>query len=201
MKELVTIIERLKAPKDKTNTFGGYKYRSCESILESVKPIVAELGCVLNLSDEVVAVGEANYIKATALLILPSGEKMQSQGWAREDFGKKGMDAPQMTGTASSYARKYALNGLFCIDDTKDADTDEYAKENARRMQIKGVPQTPPTKKDTRKVLTLADVQAKEEKFLEWLRGRCEKARQVEGVLNEYYKVDTEVVDYLREKF
>lgn len=201
MKELATIIERLKVPKDKENTFGKYKYRSCESILESVKPIVAEQGCVLNLSDDIVSIDGVHYVKATATIILPSGDRFHSQGFAREDFDKKGMDAPQMTGTASSYARKYALNGLFCIDDTKDADTDEYAKENARRMQIKGVPQTPPTKKDTRKVLTLADVQAKEEKFLEWLRGRCEKARQVEGVLNEYYKVDTEVVDYLREKF
>lgn len=191
MKELVTIIERLKAPKDKENTFGKYKYRSCESILESVKPIVAEQGCVLNLSDDIVSIDGVHYVKATATIILPSGDRFHSQGFAREDFDKKGMDAPQMTGTASSYARKYALNGLFCIDDTKDADTDEYARENARRMQIK----------DTRKVLTLADVQAKEEKFLEWLRGRCEKARQVEGVLNEYYKVDTEVVDYLREKF
>lgn len=196
MKDLIVIIERLKAPKDLFNTFGKYKYRSCESILEAVKPILAEMGCLLNLSDSVVCIGNANYVRATATFISSSGEKMFSDGYAREDFDKKGMDAPQMTGTASSYARKYALNGLFCIDDTKDADTDEYG-----RMQIKGVPQTPPVKKDTRKVLTLADVQAKEEKFLEWLRGRCEKARQVEGVLNEYYKVDTEVVDYLREQF
>lgn len=200
MKELVTIISRLKAPKDKTNTFGKYNYRSCESILESVKPIIAELGCVLNISDDIVSIDGVHYVKATATIILPSGERFHSQAFAREDFEKKGMDAPQMTGTASSYARKYALNGLFCIDDTKDADTDEYARETAQRAQIKGVPDTPP-KKDTRKVLSMADVQAKEEAILVWLRGRCKKVHQVEDTLNEYYLVDNGVVEYLKERF
>lgn len=133
----MTIIERLsgiqaelKAPKDKTNTFGGYKYRSCESILESVKPLLKKYGAVLLLSDEVVEIGGRVYVKATATLH-DGDNAMTSQAFAREPETKKGMDDSQITGTASSYARKYALNGLFAIDDTKDADTNEYAKETA----------------------------------------------------------------------
>lgn len=143
MKDLLDIIQKLKAPKDLNNTFGNYKYRSCESILEAVKPLLAEKGCVLNLSDRVESIGNANYVRATATFVSSSGEKMFSDGYAREDINKKGMDAPQMTGTASSYARKYALNGLFCIDDTKDADTDEYSKENTKRAG-QGAPETTP---------------------------------------------------------
>ena len=113
MKDLKDIIEKLRAPKDLYNKFGQYKYRSCESILEAVKPLLAERGCLLNLSDCVVCIGGANYVRAEATFISSTGEKMNADGWAREDMDKKGMDAPQMTGTASSYARKYALNGFF----------------------------------------------------------------------------------------
>ena len=135
MKDLKDIIEKLRAPKDLYNKFGQYKYRSCESILEAVKPLLAERGCLLNLSDCVVCIGGANYVRAEATFISSTGEKMNADGWAREDMDKKGMDAPQMTGTASSYARKYALNGLFCIDDAKDPDTDEYRNEKTARKQ------------------------------------------------------------------
>lgn len=122
MKQLQQIQQQLKAPKGQYNTFGKYKYRSCEDILESVKPILAAADCTLTLSDEIICLGERFYIKATATLTNSSGEAVSTTAFAREEETKKGMDASQITGTASSYARKYALNGLFCIDDTKDAD-------------------------------------------------------------------------------
>lgn len=132
--KLVAIQAQLKAPKDKMNSFGGYKYRSCESILEAVKPLLQAQGCTLTISDEIVESGNRIYVKAKATL--SDGESECSTfGFAREPESKKGMDEPQVTGTASSYARKYALNGLFAIDDTKDADTDEYARETGKQAQ------------------------------------------------------------------
>lgn len=123
---------KLKAPKNQRNSFGNYNYRSCEDILEAVKPILNEAGLVLNLSDEVVFVGERYYVKATATIFdTESDNLLVSTAYAREADTKKGMDDSQITGTASSYARKYALNGLMNIDDTKDADTDEH--ENTKR--------------------------------------------------------------------
>lgn len=129
MKELIEIQKKLKAPKGQYNSFGKYKYRSAEDILEAVKPLCHEKNCTLTLSDEMVNIGERYYIKATAK-ITNGTEDVVVSAYAREDETKKGMDGSQITGTASSYARKYALNGLFCIDDTKDADTDEYKRQN-----------------------------------------------------------------------
>jgi hypothetical protein len=125
------IQKALKAPKGQFNSFGKYKYRSCEDIVEAVKPILAELGCHLILSDDVVLVGDRIYVKATATIYNGSEVIGQSTSFAREAADKKGMDDSQITGTASSYARKYALNGLLAIDDTKDADTDEHTKSRA----------------------------------------------------------------------
>ena len=124
--ELSAVQTELKAPKGQFNEFGGYKYRSCEDILEAVKPLLKEHRLALQLSDEPVIMGDRYYIKATAFLTDFSGQQISCTAYAREPKEKKGMDDSQITGTASSYARKYALNGLFCIDDTKDADTDEY---------------------------------------------------------------------------
>ncbi len=126
---IIFIQNELKAPKGQFNSFGRYKYRSCEDILEAVKPLLHKYSCSLNISDEVVMVGDRFYIKATATLRKDTGEAVSSSvAFAREDESKKGMDGAQVTGAASSYSRKYALNGLFCIDDTQDADTDEYTK-------------------------------------------------------------------------
>ncbi len=126
---IISIQNELKAPKGQFNSFGRYKYRSCEDILESVKPLLHKYSCSLNISDEIVMVGDRFYVKSTATLRKDTGEVISSSvAYAREDESKKGMDGAQVTGAASSYARKYALNGLFCIDDTKDADTDEYTK-------------------------------------------------------------------------
>jgi hypothetical protein len=130
LSKLLKVQSELKAPKGQYNNFGKYKYRSAEDILEAVKPIAHSHNSVVNLSDEMVAISERYYIKATATISdVDSGESYSVTAYAREEENKKGMDGSQITGTASSYARKYAMNGLFAIDDTKDPDTDEHAKQ------------------------------------------------------------------------
>lgn len=121
MKELIAIQSELKAPKGQLNKFGGYRYRSCEDILEAVKPLLAKHNATLTLSDEIVQVGNETFVKATATFY-SSSDPISVSAFARHPQDKKGMDDSQITGATSSYARKYALNGLFCIDDTKDAD-------------------------------------------------------------------------------
>lgn len=125
MDKLIKIQSELKAPKGQYNSFGKYKYRSAEDILEAVKPLCVKHNVLLTLTDSIELIGERYYVKATAR-VSDGTKAVEVTALAREDLDKKGMDGSQITGTASSYARKYALNGLFCIDDTKDADTDEY---------------------------------------------------------------------------
>ena len=133
---LSKIQKEMKAPKSQFNAFGKYKYRSCEDILEAVKPFLN--GTVLYISDEMVLIGERYYIKATATL-RNGDEAVSVTAYAREEAEKKGMDSSQITGAASSYARKYALNGLFLIDDTKDSDaTNEHGKGEAANSKPKG---------------------------------------------------------------
>lgn len=127
----------LKAPKGQFNKFGHYAYRSTEDILKAVKPLLKKFGDDLSLSDEPVLIGDWHYIKATATFKDKDGKETSSTGYARESVSKKGMDDSQITGTASSYARKYALNGLFLIDDTKDADSSEYHQQNQQRQSSK----------------------------------------------------------------
>ena len=135
--KLAEVQLELKAPKNKKNSFGGYNYRSCEDILEAVKPILIRHEALVAISDEIVEVGGRIYVKATATFLdQKDGAAIQVTAYAREAETKKGMDDSQITGTASSYARKYALNGLLLIDDTKDADTDEYAKQTGEEKLI-----------------------------------------------------------------
>ena len=130
MKLLQHIQSELKAPKNQVNTFGKYKYRSCEDILEAVKPLLASHGATLTLSDSMKEIGGRVYVEATATLS-DGKDTLDVTAYAREPESKKGMDESQITGAASSYARKYALNGLFCIDDTKDADdTNDHGHPN-----------------------------------------------------------------------
>ena len=154
--KLMNIQQELKAPKGQRNSFGNYNYRSCEDILEAVKPLLEKYKCVLTISDELVNIGDRYYIKATATLwdVENKGEELDMQervrtidclkitniAYARESLEKKGMDESQITGATSSYARKYALNGLFAIDDTKDADTDEYQKQTKSSKENKEEP-------------------------------------------------------------
>lgn len=127
-KALSEIQAKLKAPKGQFNSFGKYKYRSCEDIVEAVKPLLFESGLAMTMSDDITTAGERVYVKAT-VSITDGKDIVTATAFAREPLDKKGMDASQITGTASSYARKYALSGLFAIDDTKDADTDEHQKQ------------------------------------------------------------------------
>lgn len=122
IKDLADIQHKLKAPKGQFNSFGKYKYRSCEDILEAVKPLLAEKSLVLTLEDDIALIGERFYVKATVKVMDAQGGIVTTTAYAREDETKKGMDASQITGSCSSYARKYALSGLFAIDDTKDSD-------------------------------------------------------------------------------
>ena len=130
-KKLMGIQTKLKAPKSQRNSFGNYNYRSCEDILEAVKPLLDEFKVALTIKDEIILIGERYYIKATATLIdIDTGDTTETSAYARESAEKRGMDASQVTGATSSYARKYALNGLFAIDDNKDADaTNTHGKE------------------------------------------------------------------------
>lgn len=134
--KLLNVQSELKAPKGRKNSFGNYNYRSCEDILEAVKPILAKYSATMIMNDSLEVEGDRFYIKATASFIdVETGEKVENTALARESADKKGMDTSQITGTASSYARKYALNGLFLIDDTKDADTDEYHKQTNKQTK------------------------------------------------------------------
>lgn len=137
MKELLKIQELLDVPKNQFNDFGNYKFRSAEDILTAVKPLLVQNSCTLKLSDEVVQIGERYYIKATAKLTNSTGESEEAHGYAREALSKKGMDEAQVTGSTSSYARKYALNGLFAIDDEKDSDSTNKKEKNKAAEIVK----------------------------------------------------------------
>lgn len=142
--KLMNIQVQLKAPKNQFNSFGKYNYRSTEDILEALKPLLLEYKVILNISDEIIMVGDRYYVQATAELIdTNEGVSIKSTAYAREDETKKGMDLSQVTGSTSSYARKYALNGLFAIDDTKDSDSTNTHdktenKDNKPNVQVKG---------------------------------------------------------------
>ena len=184
--KLITVQKNLVAPKSNYNNFGKYKYRSAEDILEAVKPLNAENGLLLTISDEPLLIGDWHYIKATAS-ITDGNESVTVTAYARESAEKKGMDHSQITGTASSYARKYALNGLYLIDDTKDADTDEY------RNQGNKVPAS--------KSATQAEIGNLKKEIIAFSKlmteqGKDVKPEQVEQTLNitDYAKLNSEDV-------
>lgn len=170
MKELIQIQSQLKAPKKNRNSFGGYNYRSCEDILEAVKPICHSLNCWINICDEIVEVGGRVYVKATATIFNEQGQSFSASAYAREEESKKGMDAAQITGSASSYARKYALNGLLAIDDTKDPDCEEL---NPNKKS-----DTATTTQPQRKTIGAAELDdiAKCNALLEWAYNEYSKA-------------------------
>lgn len=133
----------LKAPKGQFNKFGNYKYRSCEDILEAVKPILAKYGATITLKDDIANIGDRFYVKATATITKDGEVLAETTAFAREPDEKKGMDSSQITGTASSYARKYALNGLLLIDDTKDEDSNELHEEKTAKAEQKAITSQP----------------------------------------------------------
>ena len=183
-KKLWTIQQTLNAPKNQRNNFGGYSYRSAEDILEAVKPLLQNV--TLTLNDEIVLIGERYYVKATATL--SDGEDaIAVTAYAREEESKKGMDSSQLTGATSSYARKYALNGLFCIDDAKDADTDAYAKQtNQQPRQQKNPPKqqqqkAPPNPDEVLARFCDAAAKAPDEKALKDIFAKCWKLLPIDS--------------------
>jgi len=182
--ELLSEVQaELKAPKGQTNTFGGYKYRSCEDILEAVKPLLKAKRLSLRLYDEPIMVGDWHYIRATAILEDFSGKSVSCAAYAREPEQKTKMDAAQVTGTSSSYARKYALNGLFCIDDTKDPDTNEYQSQSSGK-QTGGKPQRQQAQQQTQPYICAS----------------CGKQLQPVKTRNGHYTVK-DVADRAKEKY
>lgn len=144
---LIEVQSELRAPKNQRNDYAGYRYRSCEDILEAVKPLLVSHGLLLSLQDEIVQVGSRYYVRATASVT--DGEKtVSASAYAREAEVKKGNDEAQITGAASSYARKYALNGLFCIDDVKDPDATNKGDASPRKAQAPAAPPVPPADLD-----------------------------------------------------
>lgn len=136
--KLMEVQTKLKAPKSQYNSFGKYSYRSCEDVLEALKPLLAEVGAIVNISDQVKMIGDRYYIEATAMFLDTStGDSVISKAMAREDESKKGQDLAQLSGATSSYARKYALNGLFAIDDNKDPDsTNKHGKDDDVKVNM-----------------------------------------------------------------
>ena len=145
--KLAKVQAELKAPKGQFNSFGKYHYRSQEDILEAVKPILSRQGMTINLTDDIALVGERYYVKSTAT-VSDGTDTISVTAFAREPSEKKGMDESQITGTASSYARKYALNGLFAIDDTKDSDAEEQPKTTIEKREATPTPKQPTNKLD-----------------------------------------------------
>ncbi|MBR6507495.1 MAG: ERF family protein [Clostridia bacterium] len=145
--KLLQVQTKLKAPKGRENTFGKYAYRSCEDILEAVKPLLAEVKAYIKLTDQIMQIGDRYYVNATAWFVdcENEGEMISADAFAREDDDKKGMQPAQLSGATSSYARKYALGGLLLVDDQKDFDTDEFKKETDARA---GKAVQKPKKKD-----------------------------------------------------
>lgn len=166
----------LKAPKSQYNKFGHYPYRSTEDILQAVKPILKRYGDDLVISDEPLMVGDWHYIKATATFTDKDGKQTIVHGYARESQNKKGMDDSQITGTASSYARKYALNGLFLIDDTKDADTDEYRQQTHQKAS------------QTLKKQTNSEFAKAKKKYVDYMEQLQEITKQNADVINDQAK-------------
>lgn len=169
--KLLSIQTELKAPKSQYNSFGKYNYRNCEDILEAVKPLCAKYKAVSVMGDEVIQIGERYYIKSTARLIdLESDGVVENTAYAREEAEKKGMDGSQVTGASSSYARKYALNGLFAIDDTKDSDTTNNGqttpKEATKAKQTAKTEEWKLTKSEL--VTKFGDVVSNAEKCIEY---------------------------------
>ena len=184
--KLLNVQRDLKAPKGQYNSFGKYKYRSAEDILEAVKPINVRNGILLTITDEPILIGEWHYIKASAT-VTDGVDNLTVTAYARESETKKGQDLSQITGTASSYARKYALNGLYLIDDTKDADTDEYRNQGNKAPAVKSATQAEigNLKKE---VIAFSNLMKEQ--------GKDVKPEQVEQTLNitDYAKLNSEDV-------
>lgn len=182
--KLLSVQAALKAPKGQFNAFGKYNYRSCEDILEAVKPLLYEHGLTLVIRDQVVAVGNRIYVQATAMITNQDGQ-VTVTAFAREEEDKKGMDGSQITGAASSYARKYALNGLFLIDDTKDSDgTNTHGKDAPSSPAPKNPSSdAPPSSSESPSIM---------DKAISYVKSQSDKKKAYEQILMKYGEQLTE---------
>lgn len=178
-KQLRSVQVELKAPKSQYNAFGKYKYRNCEDILEAVKPILDKHGLTLTISDSIEAIAERFYVRAEAIVSNDSGEMVNVIGYAREEESKKGMDGSQVTGASSSYARKYALNGLFCIDDTKDSDTTNEHGQSAPAVKT-------PTKTAAKTAPASSEEKTTLDKAIEYMKGEKDRQKAYDTVMKHY---------------
>lgn len=191
--KLATIQQELKAPKNQYSDYGGYYYRSCEDILEGLKPCLEKVNALVMLSDELVLVGDRYYIKATATLIdIESTERISNTAFARETESRPKMDASQITGSSSTYARKYALNGLFCIDDVKDADSMDNRQIEEKKPENKQKKAEAEQKKIEDSVINETKVKA--------LLYRCEKDGVEPAKITKLYKVSS-IADLTEAKY
>lgn len=180
IEKLVSVQSKLNAPKNQFNSFGKYKYRSCEDILEGVKPLLAEFGLYQSITDEIIMVGDRYYIKAT-VTIYDGVSEMSNSALARECVSKKGMDDAQLTGSVSSYARKYALSGIYAIDDSKDADTDEHTNQQSNAPEPKHVGKPWYKDFDNHKAQMVAKIVAKDSTAEEIIANLCKTFRVDNG--------------------
>ena len=179
LEKLSNVQSNLNVPKGQKNTFGNYNYRSCEDILNKCKPVCSANGLMLTISDEIIIVSERYYVKSTATIMeISTGEKIEVSAFARESLSKKGQDESQITGTTSSYARKYALNGLFLLDDTKDADSDEYHNQTKKDDQ--------PSAKEQKEVETIKQQKISELKVKAIQAAMAKERIDPQSVLNVY---------------
>lgn len=190
MKELITIQSELKAPKTQVNRFGGYKYRKAEDILEAVKPLLAKQKCTLIITDDIVMVGNRIYVKATATIKNEKGEFEETTGWAREEETKKGMDGSQITGASSSYARKYALNGLFAIDDNADSDTTNTGQQDNHHQAAQQAAQTQQQSQATAQQAQPQYHPDNLAEALEWVK-RCVNRDNLKWVMGTYMPLNS----------
>jgi hypothetical protein len=190
--KIIAVQNELKAPKGQYNSFGKYKYRSQEDILEALKPLLDKYGLLQTISDQILIIGDRFYIKSE-VVVSDGATMIHTNAFAREPENKKGMDESQITGTASSYARKYALNGMWLIDDTKDADTDEHQE------QVESTPnRQPPAKKPVK-----ADDDGKEwinKDTKDWANAEAKiRAGKIKAVeLRDFYKVSNDSMEYFK---
>ena len=212
MQRLINIQSKLNAPKNQRNNFGGYNYRSAEDILEALKPLLKEEKCAVTLKDDIILVGTGEvsrfYVKAIATLFDETGKEIaNSVAFARESLNKKGQDDSQITGTASSYARKYALNGLFCIDDNKDADTDEYQEQTksapARKQTLDHTPTVEEIIKSIEESMTLDNWKGYYKRAIELYPKGTEEYKLWMEVFNKQknYLEDQNKKDFLDKEF
>lgn len=188
----------LKAPKGQRNSFGNYDYRSAEDILEAVKPVLADNNLTLLVDDEIVLIGDRYYVKATAAVFNEAGESVKATASAREAEDKKGMDSAQVTGATSSYARKYALNGLFAIDDSKDADTDEHKHTTENRTATtsnpapKASPNKPASEKQKGMIAALAHKAGKDNAWIDDVMNKTRTSADASIVIEKLQALENE---------